>query len=104
MAGMILPAVSQSGELNLPNAIRPTPGWASRATVGTDTGLSGPVVVVCRLKVIVVRPLTESRGNTVRLPPGPIRNVAGAGVMALIRSRIFSSTAVALWVVNRLAA
>ncbi len=95
-AGMILPVVSQSGELNLPNAMRPTPGCASSAAVGTATGLRAPVVDVCRLNVMVVSPLGESRGNTVRLPPGPSRNVAGAGVMPLRRSRIFSSTAVAL--------
>ena len=95
-AGMILPAVSQSGELNFPNAMRPTPGCASSAVVGTATGLRGPVVEVCRLNVMVVSPLGEISGKTVRLPPGPSWNVAGAGVMALRRSRIFSSTAVAL--------
>src|SRR2546430_5080605 len=103
MAGMILPAVSQSGDENLPNAMRPTPGWASSAKVGTSVGFRGPVVDVCWLNLMVMSPLEESRGKTVRLPPGPSRNVAGAGVMALIRSRIFSSPAVALCVVNTLA-
>src|SRR5215467_7008745 len=42
---MILPVVSQSGELNLPKAMRPTPGCASSAAVGTATGLKAPVVV-----------------------------------------------------------
>src|SRR5262249_49123299 len=103
-AGMILPGVSQSGELNLPKAMRPTPGCARSAAVGTATGLKVPVVDVWRLNTMVVSPLGENSGNTVRVLPGPSRNVAGAGVMALMRSRIFSSTVVALWVLNTLAA
>ena len=49
-------------------------------------------------------PPTSARGNTVRLPPGPSRKSAGAADVVLISARIFSKTAVTLWVVKTLAA
>jgi hypothetical protein len=52
---------------------------------------------------LYLRLLTALRANTVRLPPGPRRKSAGAGVAAFTASRILSKIAVVLCVVNTLA-
>ena len=94
VAGMILAGVSQSGESNWPNTIRPTaPGNTSSAGTGRKDDVVEPLLKVCRRHWIAA---TFALGKSARMR-------AGAGVRALSRSRIFSSTAVALWVVNTLA-
>src|SRR5262252_2938914 len=91
---MTLAGVSQSGELNVPKTIRPTePGNTSSAGKGRKDDVVEPFAPVWRLHWIAD---TFDRATFARI-------AAGAGVMALMRSRIFSSTAVALCVLNTLA-
>src|SRR6185436_3627653 len=93
-AGMTLPAVSQSGELNRPNTMRPTaPGKTSSAGTATNEDVVEPLLRICRFHWIVA---TLARGKLARI-------VAGVTGIALMRSRIFSSTAVALCVLKTLA-
>src|SRR5262249_43534304 len=76
-------------------------GTIPSAATGTVRGENTGAVSTWALKVISV---TSANGKTVGVPPGPSWKVAGAGTDALISSRIFSSTAVALSVVKTLAA
>src|SRR5437868_5069501 len=92
---MYLAGVSQSGELNRPNTIRPTePGKTSSAGTGTNESDVGPLVATRRCQRIATTLARAKLARTVTV---------GAGI-ALMRSRIFSSTAVVLWVVKTLAA
>jgi hypothetical protein len=109
--GITPASVSKSGERYLPKAIVPTapavPGSPARPFVPSGTepvtklpGCDGSV----RTWRPNVMPVTPVSGKTVRSPPWPSWNSAGARVVWSSWSRIFSITAVALSVVNRLAA
>src|SRR3954466_13153437 len=96
MGGITLAWVSKSGDSNLPKAIVPTaPGKTSSAGTATNESVNEAATVpilVCRCHWIAP---TLARGKLAMI-------VADAGVL-LIVSRIFSSTAVALCVLNTLA-
>ncbi len=93
-----------SGAVNRPKAIVPiAPGAALRrpcnARGGLKVGPAGVVPAWTREMTVVC----GVKGNTVREPPGPRSNVAGAVVAARIWSRIFSRSVVTVRVVKTLA-
>ena len=89
----------------MPKATRATePGTTFKAGVGTKDGVNTGATPVCRLNWM---PASALSANTARTGPAaelPMLKSIGAGCECLICMRIFSRSAVVLWVVKRLSA